>query len=212
MSEVKKTESWWDTLTEREVEIWIKSSLKSINDSSREFVRNYLKNTFGKISFKILDMGCGIGTEYAGYFHYDLIKTMQYIGIDNSEKWLSYCKEKYPKVEFIKDDINSTSLESNYFDVILCRHVLEHQSYYHNIVNEAFRLSKNIIIFIFFIHLSDSDDKIENINSINGIKIPNNTYNKNKFYDFIRKFNPEIINDCILEGGNQIIIMKKNTL
>gem|GEM_PF-1592105 len=96
------------------------------NDRKRENPRhNYLKNRLKQIiksGDKVLDLGCGIGitTEYI-----NTLGVNKVIGVDLSEKLISYARSTVQNVEFIAHDITELNLGEK-FDVISLCDVMEH--------------------------------------------------------------------------------------
>lgn len=71
---------------------------------------------------KILDMGCGIGTNTNFLSH----KGFKVIGIDASEKMLDNAQKLYPSLTFEKQDICQTTYPSYFFDGIILAYTIEH--------------------------------------------------------------------------------------
>lgn len=71
---------------------------------------------------KILDMGCGIGTNTNFLSH----KGFEVIGIDASEKMLDNAQKLYPSLTFEKRDICQTTYPSYSFDGIILAYTIEH--------------------------------------------------------------------------------------
>ena len=75
----------------------------------RDVIKRYCE---GK---SVLDLGCGYG-EYIGTISK---YTDNAVGLDISERWLNYAKQKYPNLKFILSDAHKTPLQSGLFDVVV---------------------------------------------------------------------------------------------
>ena len=67
-------------------------------------------------------MGCGPAFEYNSYKQFGLLDKVDYMGIDGSEKLLSYCREKYLEANFIKGNIEKTDFLDILQLLIKCPH------------------------------------------------------------------------------------------
>lgn len=97
-------------------------------------------------SKKILDMGCGEGTR----LNYLAGKSKKGTGIDISETAVKKAKERYPKLNFIKSDLEKIPFKSSSFDLAYSAYVLEHLENPEKVINEAVRVIKKggRIVFI----------------------------------------------------------------
>ena len=71
---------------------------------------------------KVLDMGCGSGTNTA----YLQKKGLKVIGIDASSSMLSTARRLYQTIQFEEQDILNTSFSKNAFDGIVLAYVINH--------------------------------------------------------------------------------------
>ncbi len=71
---------------------------------------------------KVLDLGCGNGRLY------ELLKekSVDYYGIDNSEKLIEIAKIRYPKVKFLVADALNLPFPDSFFDKVFSIAVLHH--------------------------------------------------------------------------------------
>lgn len=86
---------------------------------------------------KILDLGCGEGTRLsllAGN------KSGRAVGVDISNKAIDLAKKSYPKIKFIKADLEKIPLDEGSFDLVYSAYVLEHLTSPTKVVLEAIRL------------------------------------------------------------------------
>ncbi len=84
---------------------------------------------------KILDLGCGNGRLYK--FLKDQNLNVDYYGLDNAEKLISICKEKYPEVadRFKVGEIFKLPYDESQFDVVICIATFHHLSDYTQRIN-----------------------------------------------------------------------------
>ena len=119
----------------------IKSKVKS-NENRNEAINLYLLNNYIKKSdFKLLDAGCGKGSNL-----YSVLKKFpeaKIVGIDNYKPDLDIAKYFFlNKVEFILGDCLKTGLTSSSFDVVLSNQVIEHIKKYDEYLKEIKRVLK----------------------------------------------------------------------
>jgi len=91
---------------------------------TRNFVWEELKS-LSQYSFageRVLDLGCGNGRLL------EIFKdiSVDYIGVDSSEKLIEIAKRKYPKAKFQKADALNLPFPANYFDKIYSIAVFHH--------------------------------------------------------------------------------------
>lgn len=135
----------------------INEILNYYNDLANTYDSNRFENTYGKFihyqesfflinhlnnnSFKTLDLGCGTG-RFLNFANY---------GVDLSENMLEISKKKYPDKILKQGNVNNIPFENNYFDNILCMHVIMHLnfSFTKDFILEASKKNKNNGILIF---------------------------------------------------------------
>tara|TARA_B100000787_G_scaffold163590_1_gene145371 strand:+ start:1091 stop:1669 length:579 start_codon:yes stop_codon:yes gene_type:complete len=106
---------------------------------------DFLKNTVDK-DVKVLDLGCS-----SGELSYLLsIYCKSIIGIDYDEKLISEAKLKYKEIDNLtfKVGIIPDILKNNfeYFDLIVCSHIIEHIDDYESLLKELKKYGKKIYI------------------------------------------------------------------
>jgi len=94
-----------------------------------------LKSIAGK-SAKILDFGCGEGTR----LNWIAANKKGSLGLDISQKGIELARKKYPKLNFIKADLEKVPLKDASFDLVYSAYVLEHLSDPEKVLGEAIRL------------------------------------------------------------------------
>jgi ubiquinone/menaquinone biosynthesis C-methylase UbiE len=117
----------------------------TVNHSTRVTVRNFLRG-FGK-RISLIDLGCGPCIEYEGYKVNSI--EVDYTGVDSSKILLQRARDRNPEIRVINSDLQ-TSFSNESFDVVLIRHILEHQKDFTCVIKEAVRLSKKYVIVVTF--------------------------------------------------------------
>ena len=88
---------------------------------------------------KILDLGCGNGRLL------EVLKNIDYIGVDSSEKLIEIAQKKYPQADFQVADALNLPFPDNYFDKVYSIAVLHHipsKKYHLQFLKEAKRVLK----------------------------------------------------------------------
>lgn len=85
----------------------------------------------------ILDLGCGEGTR----LNLLLTKKQNGTGVDISQTALDMGKKSYPKIKFIKADLEKIPLKDGSFDLIYSAYVFEHLTNPAKVLSEAIRLT-----------------------------------------------------------------------
>lgn len=86
---------------------------------------------------RILDLGCGEGTR----LNFLSAGGKKAVGIDISSTAIKLAKESYPKLKFIKADLENIPLEDHSFDLVYSAYVLEHLTEPTEVLDEAIRLT-----------------------------------------------------------------------
>ena len=97
---------------------------------TRAFIPEDIKNLaqYSLFGERVLDSGCANGRLF------EILRSVDYIGIDISEKLIEIAKQKYPKGKFLVADALNLLFPNNFFDKIYSISVL------HNIPSKEFRL------------------------------------------------------------------------
>jgi 2-polyprenyl-3-methyl-5-hydroxy-6-metoxy-1,4-benzoquinol methylase len=106
-------------------------------------------------SVSVLDFGCGASHLYDYILANDL-STIEYSGLDISEKFIALSKQKYPEVNYYCMDILKSSTQLPLFDYIILNGVftekreLSHDEmweYFRQVILKVFKLAKSGISF-----------------------------------------------------------------
>jgi ubiquinone/menaquinone biosynthesis C-methylase UbiE len=171
--------SWWNNNVEKRINDF-KSWVCDFNHPAKVHCRKYVAEQKYK---SILDCGCGIATEYYGYKNdsYDI----KYTGLDSCKFFVE--KNLKDGITMIESELeNDLPIKQKTYDVVYCREVLEHLSYYEKTLSELIRVAKKEVIVGFFIKPTEDDD---NISYWEEEDLYHNKYNLSKLESFI-KSNP----------------------
>lgn len=86
----------------------------------------------------ILDLGCGEGTK----LNYIADKGKEGVGVDISTTALRLARSSYPRLKFIKADLESLPFKNGQFDLVYSAFVLEHLDSPEKVIDEAIRVTK----------------------------------------------------------------------
>jgi ubiquinone/menaquinone biosynthesis C-methylase UbiE len=75
---------------------------------------------------------------------------VNYTGIDIGEVVLAECRERHPGATWLPMSVSDLAFPDNSFDVVNCRHLLEHLPYYTTAVREAFRVARTHVVLCLF--------------------------------------------------------------
>lgn len=133
-------------------------------------------------STKLLDAGCNTGVE-----GYRLMKSNylgQYIGVDSNLKALQYAMQNLAGTSssFALADLGNIPFPDRSFDIVLNKDVIEHASYYEDIIRELTRLTSKFLILSMFIKLNNRADVIK----LEPGGFYHNSYESKKFFSFIK--------------------------
>jgi len=150
----------WDNWNKESLYTFLRNGVEGYDNISRQWLKENL-------SGKVLDCGCGAGVDY------EQIKDVcDYTGMDFTPKMLELCRENFPDGNFVEGNIEKIPFEDKSFDIVFCRHVLEHLSHYEKAIDEMRRVGKKVIVVLFRPIL-----KKEKITLISGIT-NDNSYDK----------------------------------
>lgn len=135
---------YWDTTKEQEVE-HVVSLLSETQDPERIEIRRLLRELEAR---SLLDAGCGPATELTGYEESAL--RIDYTGIDGSQRMLLRARQRHPGATFIRGSLGELPFADQSFDVVLLKHILEHQTDYRPLVRDAVRVSRRAVIINHF--------------------------------------------------------------
>jgi ubiquinone/menaquinone biosynthesis C-methylase UbiE len=103
-----------------------------------------------------------------------------YFAIDFTPLFVEDCQKR--GLDVVLGNIENIPYEDDSFDLVYCRHVLEHLSYYEKAISEMLRVAKKKVGVIFFLPL----DKEEHIIFNEEMKLHHNVYGLEKFIAFVK--------------------------
>ncbi|MGZ2357921.1 class I SAM-dependent methyltransferase [Streptomyces sp. 372A] len=115
---------------------------------SHRWVTERLTAVYADTSFSLLDCGVMSGVTYEAFQKAGL--RVDYTGIDIGRSIINDCREKYPEARWHRMNVTDLALPDSSFDVVNCRHILEHLPYYETAVREVFRVSRRHVVLCFF--------------------------------------------------------------
>lgn len=118
--------------------------------ASRSYVLDLLGERFGSHSFSMLDCGVLSGVMASALADSPSLRPI-YTGIDVSQSIIDDCRRRHPEVAFDRASVFDLPYGVNTFDLVHCRHVLEHLPYYETAVREMTRVAGQLMILTFFI-------------------------------------------------------------
>lgn len=99
----------------------------------------------------VLDVGCGPGLTF------EMIQraypSMKYTGVDVTEKFILHCQRRFPDHQECFRTLSVFELErlSRSFDVVMCRHLLEHLPDYKQALTQMYATADRRVIVAFYL-------------------------------------------------------------
>jgi ubiquinone/menaquinone biosynthesis C-methylase UbiE len=136
---------WWNRNAETRIDdfkAWVGES----NQPSKVYCRDYIVKKKYKT---VMDVGCGLATDFFGFLQ-DGHEDVSYVGLDSCQFFVNTNRAK--GITMIEAELEADlPVSDNYCDVVYCREVLEHLSYYEKTLSELIRMAKKEVIVVFFI-------------------------------------------------------------
>jgi SAM-dependent methyltransferase len=107
----------------------------------------------------LLDVGCGPG---AMWTHFEPHRgRFSWTGLDTTQQMLDVAHQQFPDVPVFCGDSGSLPFENDQFDVVLLRHVLEHQPPWlmERSLAQALRVAKRAVVVDFYVPPSRGDQR-----------------------------------------------------
>ena len=122
----------------------------------------------------VLDVGCGTGVMFE--LIRDLGLNIDYLGIDVTQQFIDVAKRLYPedRHRFRRMSLYETKKLRRKFDVVICRHVLEHLPDYVPAIQSLYSCAAKKLILVFYLPPQPLRSKRKRTNTISGdfIQIP----------------------------------------
>lgn len=148
----------------------------------------------------VLEIGPGIFIDYNQFFSKK--NNIEYKSIDITKKIVDKAKELGITCE--QSSIENIIYPDSSFELVYCRHVMEHLDYYTDALDEMIRVSNKYVCVIFWL-LSDSDDIID-YNS--NLSLYHNQYSKVKIEKLLTEKNLSF--EWINSNNDKILFISKN--
>lgn len=190
---LKVHELWWTNNVDSQMNIF-QNWLGDEEAPSRIHARDYINKKGYKT---ILDIPCGLCTEYFGYKKDNI--NIAYCGMDITEKLI--LRAQSLGVPVLQGTIEKIPFPDSYFDICYARHILEHLSSYEQALSELIRTAQKEVLVIFFIVPHEGDNFI-NLTLCDGCYVYHNTYNKSQLESFVFT-HPKVENICWEKIGSQ---------
>src|ERR1700733_7378817 len=107
------------------------------DDPSHRWVTERLAGLDVARPFSLLDCGVMSGVTYRELRRAGL--PVDYVGIDIGAPVIDACRAEFPEAGWYEMSVVDLAFSDNSFQVVNCRHVLEHLPYYETAVREMFR-------------------------------------------------------------------------
>ena len=189
---------WWENNlvqpeNEKEFSKWLEDSdISSRTELFKIIETNEIKN--------VLEIGPGIFIDHNMFFSKK--ENISYKAIDITKKIVDNAKQ-------IGIDCEQSSIENivypdSSFDLVYCRHVMEHLDYYTIALEEMIRVSNKYVCVIFWL-LNEGDDIIDYSEVLN---LYHNRYSKIKLEEFLSDRN--LSYEWINTNSDKILFITKN--
>ena len=198
IGEIKPHLQWWEdnlSIPERHKECsgWLEDS----DMSSRTELFNLIE--LKKIN-NVLEIGPGIFTDYNIFFSKK--ENIQYSSIDITKKIVDSAKKMGINCE--QSSVENIIYPDSSFELVYCRHVMEHLDYYTLALEEMIRVSNKHICIIFWL-LNDNDDII---NYNGNLKLYHNNYSKTKIENLLIEKNLSF--EWLNSNNDKLLFISKN--
>ena len=141
----------------------------------------------------VLEIGAGSLHEVRQLFELEPPVGLKYTVADVAVNMIEKGKEEFPAVEFVEANVNDLIMPANMYDIVYCRHVVEHQPYYKKSIREMLRVSKGLVIINLFRWSLHHDIIREG-------KYFSNAYEINKFLKFVSKVSADAEHFLVLKA------------
>ena len=198
IGEIKPHLQWWEdnlSIPERHKEFsgWLEDS----DMSSRTELFNLIE--LKKIN-NVLEIGPGIFTDYNIFFSKK--ENIKYSSIDITKKIVDSAKKMGINCE--QSSVENIIYPDSSFELVYCRHVMEHLDYYTLALEEMIRVSNKHICIIFWL-LNDNDDII---NYNGNLKLYHNNYSKTKIENLLIEKNLSF--EWLNSNNDKLLFISKN--
>jgi ubiquinone/menaquinone biosynthesis C-methylase UbiE len=171
------------------------TSLEYLKDNHPD--RDYFVNFVIESNIQtVLEVGAGSQFEAKTLRDRGQLSKTSYTIMDINEFWLKEGKQLMPEVNFKLGTINKIPFPENSFEVVYCRHVIEHQPYYEIPLKEMLRVSTDWV-FLNVFRWSLQEDVIQRL------KYYSNAYSLTKLLKFCNDISEDVMPFIILKSGRR---------
>ena len=153
----------------------------------------YTIKKYVKPGMSFLDYGMGSATTLEALLKEKI--DVKYKGLDIIPKNVAWCKENWPQGEFaVNPTIHKIDEPDKSWDVVYSRHVVDHMQDFEGSMNEHCRVSKNLVLVVFWVPMSEKDEhEIKHIVDQGKIYEDEytNSYSRKKVMEWIESKKPE---------------------
>jgi len=153
---------------------------------SRRHVLGWLQATYGQPPRPFSFLDCGVlsavtyGDLRASGLSYD------YTGTDVSAAVVADCRRRYPEGDWRQTSVTDLAVDDAAYDVVHCRHVLEHLPYYETAIRELARVTRRHLLICLFVPLSPRDEILRRMPTPDGY-VWVNQYREQPFVDLLQR-------------------------
>jgi SAM-dependent methyltransferase len=137
---------FWEKMPRTWLESFMGSAGSGREHPSRKFVADLIRP-----GERVLDAGCGAGVDFQVLL--EAGKADGYVGVDRTEALVRLAHERYRYGDFRYGDVAELErlFGSASFDVVLMRHVLEHQFAFEPAMDQAICVARRLAVFVFYL-------------------------------------------------------------
>lgn len=182
------------------------ASLEYLKDDHPD--RDYFINFATECELQsILEIGAGSQFEAKILRERGQLTKITYTIMDVNKFWLKEGKKHLPEADFKYGSINKIPFPENSFDMVYCRHVIEHQPYYEIPLKEMIRVSRDWV-FLNIFRWSLQEDVIRRQ------KYYSNAYSITKLLNYCKESYKDVMPFIILKRGRETLgeNIKKNEI
>ncbi len=173
------------------------ASLEYLKDDHPD--RNYFVNFATKCKVQsILEIGAGSQFEARILQGKGMLTKITYTIMDVNKFWLKEGKKHLPEADFKYGSINKIPFPENSFDMVYCRHVIEHQPYYEISLKEMMRVSRDWV-FLNIFRWSLQEDVIKRV------KYYSNAYSITKLLNYCKESSKDVMPFIVLKPGRETL-------
>jgi len=213
-------------MTDEDLKKFLTDPMNDENAPDRAFVIDYLKRQPLKwdylfhhpIPLIFLDVGSGTGNMYLTLKNSTL--QFKYLGVDRTKNMVEFAQRRFPEAKFIQGDIHSLPFPDRSWNVVYCRHVLDHLPGYEKALSELARVCSDCLIICLLNQLADKQ-QIKVIGKPPSQTDPKqfsehylNTYPRKPFMEMLKNQGFNVVVDQLIQVGGffkfyQLIIARR---